>query len=171
MSYLVYVMSLCLFYNYYWCCVLILRDRRRWFLQGNLHIWFLIRESVVRRDINIDHQRGEWGTVAILAIALVLLTNTFVTYLVYGYFGNGVIGPFSVACVPPLILQSMSLVVYPLTISQILDKHRKCLREIGREKEFMTEELVEANTPLISLDDVNKVCNAFLKAFVTFVLI
>lgn len=129
---------------------------RRWFLQSNLHIWFLVRENVVRRDISIDHQRGEWGTVALLAIALVLLTNTLLTWLMYGYLGNGVIGPFSVACVPPLIFQAMSLVVYPLTITLVLDKHRNCLRELDSERTFISMEIEETKAPLISFDDISK---------------
>ena len=66
-------------------------------------------------------------------------------------------GPFSVASVPVLIIASISLVVYPLMICSVLDKHRDCLNELSNEKDFASIEIREAQAPLITFDDITKV--------------
>lgn len=89
---------------------------RRWFLSRNIHAWYLVREALLRRRVLVDHRQSEFGIIAILGIGVVLLSQVCFTFLLYGFWGSGIFGPWTLSCSPFLIVWAWYLLLFSVKL-------------------------------------------------------
>jgi len=132
---------------------------RRWLTQGRLHGWFILREYIRKNQVKSSHFQSELGIVALLAIALILLTQVSVIYFIYGFFGNGAFGPWAIVSCPVLLLLSMNLVIFPLRVYRVQTFQKKFLHDISLEKELSIIENELTEETFTKFDDITSFSN------------
>ena len=101
-----------------------------------MHGWFLLRNFVIKHPSVRDHLKSELGVLSLLAIAFFLITNVLANYVMYGFLGQGIFGPWSLVACPVLITLTLRALTHSLKIFQSQVKQAVALRYLSKQREL-----------------------------------
>ena len=81
-----------------------------------------------------DHRQSELGVLALLGIALFLISEVVFTYLIYGFLGNGAFGPWALVACPTLVYLVFDILRYTLGVYTSMTNQVCILRLLAKRK-------------------------------------